>query len=143
MAFIQGTMFSEPLMGTPQNDLIFGYGGGDIITGGLGADLMLGGTGSDQFIYTNINDSAGLLGMDVIADFEHGIDKINLVGIDANVTTMTNDPFTSTLPPNSTFTNPGQLTFVGNTLYGNVDTDNDPDFAIQVVGTADFTDVIV
>ncbi|MEM7068164.1 MAG: FG-GAP-like repeat-containing protein, partial [Pseudomonadota bacterium] len=57
------------------NDVIYGNIGDDILVGGVGDDTLMGGTGSDRFVFA---DNAG---QDVIADFDNGLDVIDLAGV--------------------------------------------------------------
>lgn len=67
--FIQGT---RPT-GTAGRDTLTGSTGNDFINGGRGADLLTGSNGNDVFVFSSIND-----GLDTIADFSPGVDKIDL-----------------------------------------------------------------
>ena len=81
---IAGGNGNDALYGEAGNDVINGGAGSDYIVGGLGRDYLIGGTGEgDRFAYTNINDStfADPLGRDYIADFEHGLDVIDLSAV--------------------------------------------------------------
>lgn len=75
---------NDTLEGGAGNDLIIGGSGNDRIWGGSGIDRQAGGRGYDVFIFR----STAELGRtstttDVIADFTHGVDRIDLSGIDA------------------------------------------------------------
>jgi Ca2+-binding RTX toxin-like protein len=73
------------LFGGGGHDTLTGGGGNDLILGGGGADLLAGGAGADTFRYDSLSDAqAG--GYDLIADFQSGLDKIDLSRIDANST---------------------------------------------------------
>src|SRR5262249_33307937 len=73
--------------------------GANVMVGGLGADTLTGGAGADTFKFTSMKDSvndttsAGQPKWDVITDFEHGTDKIDLSKIDANPNTTADDAF--------------------------------------------------
>jgi Ca2+-binding RTX toxin-like protein len=54
------------------NDLIFGHAGDDQLSGGAGNDRLIGGSGVDVFVF-----GAGF-GLDIIQDFEGGVDRIDL-----------------------------------------------------------------
>ena len=92
------------LRGNDGNDSIFGFGGNDILLGGQGDDFIKGGegkdkisggTGADNLLYTATSDSGvGTLNRDVITGFEHGVDKINVSGIDAKAGPLGNEAFT-------------------------------------------------
>jgi Ca2+-binding RTX toxin-like protein len=56
------------------NDLVYGGAGADYIIGGLGADTLYGDGGADRFVF-----AAGS-GADTIADFQDGVDRIDLYG---------------------------------------------------------------
>jgi len=65
---VMGNPFSDPI--TEDNNVP------DIITAGEGQDTLTGGTGEDRFVYTKTSD-----GVDIIEDFEDGIDKIDFSAI--------------------------------------------------------------
>ena len=54
------------------NETLFGGSGNDVLIGGIGNDHLTGGTGADTFVF---NRSEGL---DVITDFQSGVDKIQM-----------------------------------------------------------------
>jgi Ca2+-binding RTX toxin-like protein len=61
-----------------------GGAGGDILTGGLGRDVMTGGLGSDTFDFNLFRETGkSAATRDVILDFQHGFDHIDLSGLDA------------------------------------------------------------
>lgn len=93
-ALIQGTPGSDRLVGSDKFDIIKGLGGNDFLTGGGGRDLLTGGKGADTLIFKTLSDSkpGGL--RDVITDFTHGQDHIDLRGIDANTAKAGNQAFT-------------------------------------------------
>jgi len=56
-----------------------------VLTGGLGRDTLTGGVGNDVFDYNALADSTvGAGNRDVIADFQSGLDEIDVTGIDAD-----------------------------------------------------------
>ncbi|MGD1702432.1 CAP domain-containing protein [Dapis sp. BLCC M229] len=63
---------NDQLFGDAGNDALFGDRDNDTLSGGLGEDTLTGGEGSDVFI---LESGAGI---DEIADFENGIDLIQL-----------------------------------------------------------------
>lgn len=90
---IYGNSLANSLMGGAGNDLVSGRGGddyvdggsgNDFIYGGIGADTLVGGLDADRFIFTSLDDSRITAGkpQDVITDFLHGQDKIDLSGLD-------------------------------------------------------------
>jgi Ca2+-binding RTX toxin-like protein len=80
---------------------IFGGAGGDTLKGGANddaiqggglGDALQGGGGEDRFVYSGLGDSSGTA-RDVIADFEIGVDKIDLVAVDADISSAGDDAF--------------------------------------------------
>ena len=57
--------------------ILIGGAGNDMLHGGQGNDLLLGGAGSDRFQFSGLN------GTDRIADFQQGVDKIDITGYGA------------------------------------------------------------
>jgi Ca2+-binding RTX toxin-like protein len=78
---LSGDAGSDWLDGGIGDDTLNGGRGDDWLIGGGGNDLMTGGAGADTFIFNNLGD---LPRADRITDFQHGLDKIDLRGIDAN-----------------------------------------------------------
>ena len=75
---IDGSAFSDTLVGNAGANVINGGGGNDKITGLGLRDVLTGGTGNDLFIYKAITDSRGR-GIDTITDFDKaGNDRIDL-----------------------------------------------------------------
>nr|WP_229583079.1 calcium-binding protein [Paracoccus sp. S-4012] len=63
------------LAGRQGNDHLVGGPGNDTLTGDLGNDTLQGGAGADRFVF-----AAGG-GTDMIADFQNGIDQVQLIGL--------------------------------------------------------------
>lgn len=75
-------------------NLITGNGAANVITGNSGQDILTGGAGGDRFVYRAVSDSKpGAFLHDIIRDFVHGTDKIDLAAIDANVSAAGNQCF--------------------------------------------------
>ncbi len=72
-----GSAAAELMMGSAGNDLLHGMAGDDAIEGGAGNDVMDGGAGADVFMF-DARDG----GIDLISDFEPGIDRIEITGLD-------------------------------------------------------------
>ena len=91
---ITGNAVANTLSGHGGNDVLKGLGGGDTLkgdagndtlVGGGGRDVMTGGAGNDRFAYTSISETGKTdTTRDVITDFVHAADKIDLSAIDAN-----------------------------------------------------------
>ncbi|WP_242126643.1 cadherin domain-containing protein [Sphingobium sp. Sx8-8] len=133
---LTGTNEEDVLKGGAGVDTINGLGGNDLITGGGSGDILTGGLGADSFIYNAISDSTPRA-MDLITDFQDGIDRINLSAVDANSTLRGLQHFTFIDQAN--FTAPGQLHFhsdgINTFIEGN--TDSNPlttEFRIELLG---------
>ncbi|MCB1509549.1 MAG: right-handed parallel beta-helix repeat-containing protein [Hyphomicrobiaceae bacterium] len=70
-----GAHEADVLLGNGGDDFISGMAGDDILVGGLGFDTLEGGAGADIFRFTAVNGE-----IDVIRDFEVGLDQIDLSG---------------------------------------------------------------
>ncbi|MEM9136572.1 MAG: calcium-binding protein, partial [Cyanobacteria bacterium P01_F01_bin.42] len=93
---VSGDTGSDTLKGGSGNDLILGEFGSDILVGGSGDDVLIGGVnqdtmtggaGSDTFLYRNDRH-----GVDLITDFEAGVDLFDLTAL------VESDSFTSDTP---------------------------------------------
>ena len=98
--YIYGYMGNEVYYGEAGNDTLLGHFGNDTLVGGAGADSLTGGDGftgdveADTYRYCAITESGvGVALRDVITDFTHYIDKIDLSAIDANITLPGNQAF--------------------------------------------------
>lgn len=72
---------NDRLDGGAGNDRLSGGAGTDVLFGGHGADILTGGPGRDTFVFRHRSDSPDH-GGDLITDFRHGIDRINLAALD-------------------------------------------------------------
>ena len=70
--FLNGGAGNDLLIGGAGHDTLVGGAGDDRLIGGAGNDYLVGGAGADIFVFT-----PGF-GRDVIADFQHGSDRIEL-----------------------------------------------------------------
>ena len=83
--WMSGGEGKDLLRGGDGDDRMFGGDEADTLVGGAGRDVMTGGDGKDVFDFNSISDSSkALYASDVITDFKHGVDKIDLHDIDAN-----------------------------------------------------------
>lgn len=104
---VDGTVY-----GQDGDDKLTGGDGTNNLVGGAGADTLKGGGGADHFIFNTTQESHTWVSLDIdwsqgfpqlvptfyqgdtIVDFNHNQhDKIDLTGIDAKTSTMTNDAF--------------------------------------------------
>lgn len=69
---------ADRLDGGDGDDTIFGGAGDDTLRGGADTDLLYGGSGANIFVWEDAAHSPTGPGRDRIADFQHGIDLIDL-----------------------------------------------------------------
>jgi hypothetical protein len=127
------------LDGGAGRDTLDGRAGDDVLIGGLDMDTLTGGAGSDTFVFNTIADSKRGASADRITDFQSGLDKIDLSGIDAISGTATNDAFT--FIGTGAFTKKaGELRYStsssGTTIAGDVNGDGLADFEIVLTNKA-------
>ncbi|HYP21188.1 MAG TPA: M10 family metallopeptidase, partial [Chloroflexia bacterium] len=91
---LTGSSEAEKLLGFAGNDTLYGLSGADILIGGMGSDKLYGGDGADQFEFNSVKEIGKGSGRDAIADFQRGVDTIDLHGIDADQTAGGNQQFT-------------------------------------------------
>ncbi|WP_425039776.1 LamG-like jellyroll fold domain-containing protein [Primorskyibacter sp. S187A] len=77
---LSGGNGDDTLSGSSGNDLLRGGNGADRMIGGSGRDTLEGGSGADLFVFTSETDSPQGSARDTIADFEVGVDLIDLSG---------------------------------------------------------------
>jgi Ca2+-binding RTX toxin-like protein len=142
-----GFSTADDLQGLGGNDAISGLNGDDDITGGAGRDIMTGGLGADTFIFELVTDTGNAkTTRDLIADFQHLTDEIDLSAIDANGNAGDGDTAFSFLSAKGAkFTGvEGQLRWVQTNLkgkakdltviQGDVDGNKIADFQITIKG---------
>ncbi|MFO1091044.1 MAG: M10 family metallopeptidase C-terminal domain-containing protein [Hyphomicrobiales bacterium] len=121
------------------NDTLSGGTGNDTLIGGDGADLLSGGSGADHFVFKGLQEMKG----DVIQDFERGIDRVDLSGIDAN--TNANAPgdqaFSGIVALFTGHAGELMLTKAGSDLLvsGDVNGDKVADFQLKLAGLQTLT----
>jgi serralysin len=131
---LRGNSEDNTLYGRGGNDSLVGRGGNDLLIGGPGADLLHGGGGADIFDFNYVSESTPKA-QDTIRDFRHGVDRIDLRSIDANVKVGGNQGF-SFIGGSSFGEKAGQLRFGGGVLSGDVDGDGIADFQVAVSGVS-------
>jgi large repetitive protein len=73
---------NDTLTGGGGADTLLGGTGTDVLIGGAGMDILTGGSGTDRFTFNAVAEGGPGAG-DVITDFVHGVDVIDLSTIDA------------------------------------------------------------
>lgn len=135
-----GGLGNDTISGLDGNDTLEGGDGNDLLTGGDGKDLLIGGAGNDRFDFNTLTEMGTTsVTWDVITDFVRGEDTIDLSTLDANTATTTNEAFGTLIDPSAVFSAAGQLRFVSGVLYGNVDADEDAEFAIALTGVTELS----
>ncbi len=141
----------DRIFGFAGNDVLSGLGHNDVITGGRGRDIMLGGTGLDDFDFNLLGEMGRTaLTRDIIRDFIHLRDDIDLSTIDANGSAAGNAAFKLLAAKGAAFTGvKGQLHWYqlnpAGTLHdktiveGDVNGDKRADFQIELTGLKTLT----
>ena len=73
----------DKLAGAAGDDRLEGGDGNDVLTGGVGRDILVGGAGADVFDFNALGESPAGAGRDIVSDFAHLTDRIDLSTIDA------------------------------------------------------------
>jgi Ca2+-binding RTX toxin-like protein len=99
-----GNGLDNVITGNAASNRLNGGGGNDRLVGGDGVDYFTGGAGADTFVgeinATKIVGKGGSISVDVILDYQAGVDKIDLSGIDANTNIAGNQAFAWTKAAN-------------------------------------------
>jgi Ca2+-binding RTX toxin-like protein len=147
----QGTSAANDLIGNTGKNQLKGKGGEDLLRGLEGADQLWGGSGGDVF---DFNSSAeigkGSGKRDIIRDFEHLVDRIDLKSIDAKTNVSGNNGFKFMAAEGSSFTGvAGQLIWdqknkAGTSnditlVSGDTNGDGIADFTLELTGLVTLT----
>lgn len=118
------------LTGSTGANALTGGSAADRLTGGRGTDTLTGGAGADRFVFASTADSS-LADPDLITDFTHLVDRIDLSAIDARAG-GSNNAFS--FIGGAAFSANGQLRYdaVSGLVTGDVTGDRQADFAIQL-----------
>jgi Ca2+-binding RTX toxin-like protein len=132
---INGNNAVNVLNGQGGRDTLNGFAGNDLLIGGLGRDVQNGGLGADRYDYNSVSESPFGVGADFITSFSRfQSDKIDVSTIDAIPATPVNNAFV--FRGQLGFNAPGQLRYqiIGTDtfVFGNLDADVTPEFAIRV-----------
>jgi serralysin len=138
---LDGGAGNDILIGGSGDDTLDGGTGNDKLVGNQGMDKLIGGSGKDIFSFTSLLDvqnpsqavSTFTLN-DTVVDFTNG-DKIDLAGIDANISLAKNQAF-SFIESHYFSGIAGQLRYdaVNKLLQGDVNGDTEVDFNIVLAG---------
>ena len=79
---LTGNDAANTLTGNAGNDTLSGGSGDDVLIGGTGRDLLTGGDGADRFVFQAPGDSTPGTLRDQILDFQQGVDRIDLSGLE-------------------------------------------------------------
>jgi Ca2+-binding RTX toxin-like protein len=144
---IKGNGQANTLYGGGGADTISGNDGNDILNGGQGSDNLSGGTGADKFVFADSSDSPlplllGSVTYDTIADFQVGVDKIDVSQIDAMQNVAGNNAFHFTAAK-PFFASAGDLWgedgVSGMSVYTDVNGDGSADMQINLLGIHNLT----
>lgn len=139
---ISGMSGDDRLDGGSGDDTLFGEAGADTLIGGLGKDDLYGGRDGniDTFVFNDIAESGFRKKADVIHDFEVGIDKIDLSGMDVHLGMEGDQAFWfngTSAGPNSVWVSNGRSeTLVRVDVTG----DQRPDMEIRLIGNVPLTE---
>ena len=145
-----GNTGNNKLFGVAGNDALNGGIGNDTLIGGLGKDTMTGDAGADDFDFNSVAEIGKGATRDVIRDFTHLSDDIDLSTIDANGAARGNAAFSFLAAKGAAFTGvAGQLRWFQDNRPGTVNDktivegDNNgnriADFQIQLTGLKTLT----
>lgn len=108
---VYGGEGNDMLYGDNGGDMLFGEAGTDYLIGGAGRDYLSGGAHADTFRFNALTDSGTTaLTADMIADFAHLSDKIDIAALDARTTVAGNQAFT--FIGSNNFSAAGQIRYV-------------------------------
>jgi len=137
---LYGADGADQLYGAAGHDSLSGGAGADTLTGGSGVDLLTGGAGADLFDF-NLTSDSHVGARDRIADFQIGVDRVDLAGIDANSGLAGNQAFS--FIDSAGFSAAGQLRFVTNGSDGfalsDVNGDGAQDWVILLTGVTNMS----
>jgi serralysin len=149
---LTGTDAANALTGGGGADTLAGLGettpglGDDLLVGGRGRDILLGGDGADRFDFNAVAETVAGGARDAVKDFQTGLDRIDLKGMDANGDKSGNQTFSwaDKRDLDAAFTGrEGELRFAGGILSGDTDGDGKANFEIAITGRLAAGDVIL
>jgi Ca2+-binding RTX toxin-like protein len=139
---IEGGSSDDTLYGQGGDDELYGQAGRDILIGGAKQDWLYGGADADRFVFSSTSDIGLGARSDVIADFERGLDLIDLRYVDANTRSRRDQSFDEDFVTEFTGAR-GEIRITayadGVIVSGDVNGDRLADFDLQVVGVTTLT----
>lgn len=138
---LSGLSGNDLLSGLGGNDELVGAAGSDVLIGGGGSDTLSGGDDADLFVFRGKWSGGTRLAIDTITDFIRGEgDRIDVSGIDSDVSATGDQPFT--FVGNASFTKTaGEIRFeardAGVVLEGDSDGDGIADLQIRLDGATE------
>ena len=139
---IEGGSSDDTLYGQGGDDELYGQAGRDILISGAGQDWLYGGADADRFVFSSTSDIGLGARSDVIADFERGLDLIDLRYVDANTRSRRDQSFDEDFVTEFTGAR-GEIRITayadGVFVSGDVNGDRLADFDLQVVGVTTLT----
>ena len=131
-----GNDLANTLTGNALANVLDGMGGADILVGGLGADSLTGGAGADRFVFRLGDSGTDATSRDIVTDFVHGEDRLDLRQIDADITTLADEALS--FIGTGAFTGAsGQLRYEafagGLTVLADIDGDMVADFSVNLL----------
>jgi hypothetical protein len=126
---MDGGSGDDVLHGLVGNDRLLGHDGDDRIVTGTGQNSLTGGNGADVFDFNALDQHPSA--SSVITDFRHGVDKIDLFDMDANIRVSGNQAF-NFVGGNGFSGKAGELRFSAEILSADVNGDKVVDFHVRV-----------
>lgn len=147
---LNGGSGMDGFYGLGGNDTISGAGANDLLDGGAGKDALSGGSGKDIFDYDAASESGNAVtSRDVIKDFIHLTDIIDMTGMDASSILSGNNAFNWRGASAITTNTQGELRFQRydnsgtsndyTIVYGDTDGDTASEFQIECSGLINLT----
>lgn len=126
---LYGSRGNDLLRGHSGDDNLFGGNGDDVLVGGPGKDKLTGGLGSDLFVFKDQTHSPDSSDANTIADFEFGVDHIDLSDLIAGDFGFVGSSFFSGTGPEV------RATFNGSDTIVSVDVDGDKVVDMKIILT--------
>jgi Ca2+-binding RTX toxin-like protein len=143
---LKGAGGRDKLQGAEGRDTLVGGKGNDKLNGGIGQDILTGGAGKDRFDFDAVSETGKTVSKrDIIKDFLHATDKVDLSTIDANGSAANDGKFKFVASEGAAFTGVrGQLIWDQQNnsgsandrtiVSGDINGDRKADFSIELTG---------